>query len=217
MLNLQEAILDFATSDFRYSDTDRALDDRMLQALDRKHSDRSERIETVVGWLHSYSVLRTITPSTSRLLANNLLDYADTLHPGLRLFGPTQIKEEFLRLEGFLRQGASLFGKSDAPRRIDSLTSKALWCCYPHDVPMLDGNAELSLKVIARFCNVTVVSGQTRYASFVDAWFQVYRDVEPFIDLENYNGLRYKVRVLDSFLWWAGQQSFAPAKAIVCA
>ena len=90
-------------------------------------------------------------------------------------------------------------------RAVTVLTSKALWCCYPNDVPILDSYAEQALWVICRLSGKEPARNQSRRARFVDGWFQVYGDVRLAIEQADLNGYPYRVRVLDKLLWYLGQ------------
>jgi hypothetical protein len=93
-------------------------------------------------------------------------------------------------------------------REVTSLTSKALWCCYPHDIPILDDYAERALQVISRILRLAPATEKPRYSAFVDVWFQVYDEIKLVIDKPELNKYKYKVRVLDKLLWYLGQHSF---------
>ena len=45
--------------------------------------------------------------------------------------------------------------KTGRLRDVTSLTSKALWCCYPQDVPMFDDYAVRALQVISRLFRIS--------------------------------------------------------------
>ena len=118
------------------------------------------------------------------------------------------IVQEYNKLEGLILQVVPLTPKSGKLREITSLTSKALWCCYPHDIPILDDYAERALQVISRICKLAPAPGQPRFTAFIDVWFQVYHEIEPVIDQACLSGFTYKIRVLDWLLWYLGKPSF---------
>jgi hypothetical protein len=115
---------------------------------------------------------------------------------------------EHERLRERIRHVAPHSLKTGKPREVTSLTSKALLCCYPYDVPIFDSYALRALQVISRLSRMTTGENQSEYACFVDAWFQVYDEVEPVIELAGLDGYPYKVRVLDRLLWYLGQPNF---------
>jgi hypothetical protein len=50
--------------------------------------------------------------------------------------------------------------------------------------------------------------GSSEYASFIHLWSRVYDEVEPVIDQADRSTCPYKVRVLDSVLWYLGKNEF---------
>ena len=63
-----------------------------------------------------------------------------------------------------------------------SLTSKALWCCDPDDVPIFDRNAANALRVVSRLYQWDPGAGQSEYERFLNVWFRAYDEVEPVLD-----------------------------------
>jgi len=98
--------------------------------------------------------------------------------------------------------------KAGEHRKVTSLASKALWCCYPNDVPMFDNNAQRALQIFSRLCRIFPEPGQEEYGCFVDAWLQLYHKIEPVIDQADIKGFPYKIRVLDGILWYMGKPTF---------
>jgi hypothetical protein len=118
-----------------------------------------------------------------------------------------RIVTEFDKLADCINRDAPR-NKTGEERDITSLTSKALWCCYPNDVPIFDRNAARALGVISRVCRLAPTGNQSRYASFLDVWLQVFRQVESIIQPADLSDCPYRIRVLDRILWYLGQDGF---------
>jgi len=182
---------------------DECLDRSVLSVIRTPHRRRKARKQTVVRWLENYNVVAYLTGAQRRRVATNLLTYADGNWPR-KLTSRAAIMQEFERLKQILQRGLNL------SKKIESLTSKALWCCYPSFVPILDANAERSLRIISRQFGFTVRAGGSRYAKFVEAWQELYAGLKTDVYLGGID-CRYKVRFVDRFLWWLGQKSFEDA------
>jgi hypothetical protein len=68
--------------------------------------------------------------------------------------------------------------KNGGERDVTSLTSKALWCCFPEDVPIFDNNAVSALRFLSRLYRWTPGANQSEYARFVNLWFLAYDESE---------------------------------------
>jgi hypothetical protein len=130
-------------------------------------------------------------------IAEQVLAFADQRESRSLDLDPTRILREFERLKDRIA--------AVTDRGVTSLTSKALWCCYPHDVPIFDSNAANALQVLSRICRFSPAQDQEPYARFLDLWFQVYREIAPVISSQDLADCPYKVRVLDRLLWYLGQ------------
>jgi hypothetical protein len=146
-------------------------------------------------------------PDRSVAIAGEIIGFADEPREASLHRDKDRIVSEFNRLKERISKVAKP-NKNGKPPNLQSLTSKALWCCYPYDVPIYDKNAASALRVISRLCDVVPQPRQEEYACFVDAWLQVYNEVEPVITQEDLSDCPYKVRVLDRMLWYLGQSSF---------
>ena len=157
----------------------------------------------LAGWLVTYGVHR-IHGITSLDLARVVAAFARRLFCPKQL-ASAQVKNEFTRLESFFRTRLP----SLQTRRIDSLTSKALWCCYPDSVPILDNFAERALQTLSRMQWISVWKRRKVATSTLsDAWFALSNgmtDVLAKVAVENGTS---PARVLDNFLWWLGQDGF---------
>jgi len=178
----------------------------MLQAL-QNPAFSGDRFYEVQDWLRSYQVFQGLTRNQRQAITNNLISFYD-FKRRTRIRSINHMLTEFRHLEETLRRNADLVTKGGQSRRIESLTSKALWCCYPLDVPIMDAFAEAALRVIARLIGVTITHKPTRYDQFAELWFKIYELVQPkVIDFAMHNPA-YPVRVFDRYLWWLGQNSY---------
>jgi hypothetical protein len=160
-----------------------------------------DRIAIVRTWWGRYSVSRNLREGEHDRVARAVLRYADQREH--RKLPEKCVTAEFQVLEGVMKKARTLENRD---RVIDSLCSKTLWFCYPHSVPMLDGNAEGAIRVISRLCDFPARKRAPRYVNFATAWFEGYSLVSSKIRTDDEHP--YAVRVFDAFLWWLGQGSF---------
>lgn len=119
-----------------------------------------------------------------------------------------QIIREYNRLRARIQPLAPLAPRSKRQREVMSLTSKALWLCYPNDVPIFDDYALRAIQVISKICRICPMPDQGLYESFVDVWLQFYDRIRSVIENSDLHGYQYKMRVLDGFLWYLGKPDF---------
>jgi hypothetical protein len=169
---------------------------------------RTTREEGVRDWLNRYRVLRYVPSEVSNKVVAAIVDFADERQGGSLGQNKALIGSEFRILEGRLGVLLPLLPKSGKPRRVIPLTSKALWCCYPNDIPIYDDYALRALQVLTRLCHFRDPRGDTDYARYLDAWFALYELAKPVIESANLNGYPFPIRVLDQFLWYLGEPSF---------
>ena len=145
-------------------------------------------------------------------IASRIIAFADGRQQESLYLDKDKIVNEFDKLGDCINEDVpqNRTGKS---RVVTSLTSKALWCCYPNDVPIFDRNAVRALGVISRVCHLAPGRNQSEYASFVDVWLQVYSQVECVIQPADLSDCPYKVRALDRLLWYLGQDGFYDCSA----
>jgi hypothetical protein len=185
----------------RYDSSDeRKFDLDTVKLLHDKEAPRGERRAKVRSWLYGYSVLRGIRSETVEKIVNAVLEYADGPRPVSLGSNQADIAREFFALQALL---APPLGN----RNSDSLTSKALWLCYPDDVPILDGYAERTLQVICRMHGIAIVVDPNNYRRFLDAWFSVYEECKEALDTTSMQ-YPFRVRLLDWLLWYLGQPNF---------
>lgn len=183
-----------------------------IHAVESSQESQSARIERVHRWLQSYHVLQSFTTEYERRIAEQIITYADRRGQKSLNLKQGLILAEYKRLESQLQAVLPPNIKSGKPRKVTSLVSKAMWCCYPYDVPIYDSYVEHALQVICRICSLKVTNvadaAYRKYEHFLDAWFQVFEEIEPIIDPEVLRDYPFKPRVLDSLLWYFGQPKF---------
>jgi hypothetical protein len=180
----------------------------MIEAIDNRIADTADRINRMKEWLRSYSVVRPWKTEIRLKIAGQILSFADIRKHECLGQDQDLIISEFLKLKEMILVVVPISEVTGKKREVTSLTSKALWCCYPHDIPILDDYAERALQVISRILRLAPATEKPRYSAFVDVWFQVYDEIKLVIDKPELNKYKYKVRVLDKLLWYLGQHSF---------
>jgi hypothetical protein len=209
MLDLASLTEDFIRNDFQKLDWDNGQDEPTVRAVGASDMEPAARKGQLRKWLDLYKVIRFFPQETRGKIVRQILKYADD---GSRPRGPLGSKAAVLSEYEKLRQRIQAViapgRKSGKPPEVTSLTSKALWCCYPNDVPIFDANAEKALQVASRLCRIAPEPAQTPYALFVDVWLQLYEKLKPVIEQADLKGYPYRVRVLDILLWHVGSPGF---------
>lgn len=209
MLELKKLAEEFIEGDKRSFKTNFPGDDTVIEAI---NDTGAGRIELVRKWLISYKVLHYYSLEDGRNIAEQVVKFADNRTKKDLDQDKDLVIQEFSALGKLILTVAPLAPKSGKPRELTSLTSKALWCCYPYDVPIFDNYTKRALQVISRICGLKPEPSHSGYGAFVDVWFQVYDEIKPILGQEKLSGFTYKVRVLDWLLWDLGQPSFETRK-----
>ncbi|MFY9853624.1 MAG: hypothetical protein WAK26_07085 [Terracidiphilus sp.] len=196
-----------------YGNGDQQADESVIDAIARKdpNQSRETRESEVFKWLRSYSVFRGLEDADASAVVSEILKFADDSNLGVI---PTS-KEEIIGLFNDLHERCRSKvhrNKDGTLRDLTSLTSKALWCCYPEAIPLFDSRAGRGLCVLSHLMNSDRPprKNDSRYEPFLTVWLELYRRVEPTID-ENRDRLgriRHKVRVFDAILWMIGGPDF---------
>ena len=215
MFDLMHVTRELITAGWHKGGTETTADARVLEAVRDYGGNAADRGRVVVEWLQLYKVLMG-WPSENRMsAAGQIIAFADQGCRGPLQLDKKRILEEFGKLAERLRLSAPRT-REGAPRGITSLTSKALWCCYPEDIPIFDANAVKALGVISRICRLAPARDESQhrdYADFLDLWLQTYRQIEPAILPEDLSDCPYKIRVFDRLLWYLGKGDFYGAVA----
>ena len=219
MLDLAQMTEDFIRKDFSSYRKYDAADESVLLAVGQTNMKMDERENCIIGWLHSYMVLHLFPPENRKLVARQILDFADNGRTATRSLHRDVIVAEYQKLSSRLSAAAPKT-KLGNLRNVGSLTSKALWCCYPFDVPIMDDFAERALQVISRLSDIQLTrsakskSDKDRYKCFLEVWFLVYDRVSLSIDAADLKNYPYKIRVLDRLLWHLGQPNYDTVRGV---
>jgi hypothetical protein len=207
MLDLNEITEDFIRTRLRGFATETDPDVATVRAIADKDMKREKREKQVLIFLRYYKVIRFFPPENSRTIARRIVEFADEPRPTALDQNRASIISEYKKLEGRIQSFAPRT-KAGKQIKVTSLTSKALWCCYPDDIPIFDSHAQRALQMISRICRIFPEPGQGEYGRFVDVWLQLYRKIEPAIDRADLKGFPCKIRVLDGLLWYLGKPEF---------
>ena len=207
MLDLRELTEEFIRNKLESFKKDTAPDEATVKAVAAADMELAKREEQILKWLNYYKVVRFFPPEKSREIARRIIEFADEPRLLTLKMDKALIVSEVHRLRSRIQPVIPTL-RSGKPPEITSLTSKALWCCYPHDIPIFDSNALRALQLIGRLCRVASASSGKAYDNYADVWLQVYERIRPVIDAADLKGYPYKVRVLDGVLWYLGEPSF---------
>jgi hypothetical protein len=141
-------------------------DDAVIKAIDQRDGDLADRKKSLVDWLNRYKVLMGVATDTRASIAGQVIAFADEREEKSLHRDKNRIVSEFDKLKDRIDKAAPR-NKTGKGRAVTSLTSKALWCCYPNDVPIFDRNAVSALGVISRVCHLAPGRDQSEYASVV--------------------------------------------------
>ena len=151
---------------------------------------------------------RPTQPKQSRYeVARRIVEFADTRQVTSLQHDRDEIIAKFEDLARKVSEAAPRT-KSGKGRDVISLTSKALWCCYPEDVPIFDRNTASALAVLSRLYHWPPRSYRGEYAAFVDVWLHAYEEIESAIGEAGLSKCTRKVRVVDGVLWYLGQVGY---------
>lgn len=192
VLDLEALIEEFIQTRLRSFEADTAPDRKTVDAVADKGLERTAREDQVRAWLGYYKVILFFPPDRSRAIAREIVEFADESHPASIGQSHAEIIRECSRLRDRIQPLAPLAPKSKRQREVMSLTSKALWLCYPNDVPIFDDYALRAIQVISKICRIWIL---------------------PVIEKSDLHGYQYKMRVLDGFLWRLGKPDFEAVAA----
>lgn len=207
MVDLRQVARELIESGWFLDASDPAADTEVIEALndhDRKFGDRAT---AVIRWLGTrYKAFMGFTKQSRYEVARRIVKFADTRQVTSLQHDRDEIIAKFEDLARKISEPAPRT-KSGEERDVTSLTSKALWCCYPEDVPIFDRNAASALAVLSRLYHWPR-SYRKGYAAFVDVWLRAYEEIEPAIDEAGLPKCTRKVRVVDGVLWYLGQVGY---------
>lgn len=208
MPNLEQLVRENLQAGYDAAERYRARDYDAINAIIKQGLPVENRIQIIRGWLRYYGVLRPFNNEVGDAIAIQIIAYADQRVRSNLENNQNHIVDEFRALS-LLIAGAIPENPNGGIREVTSLVSKALWLCYPNDVPIIDKNAEKSLQVISRMLRLQIPPNLPRYASFVHAWFQVYGQIQKLLQANRPDAnYPYDVRLFDFLLWYLGKDSF---------
>lgn len=207
MFDLRRIVEEFIDENLDSFKKDELYDVPTLAAIQNKLLAISERQSQVVKWLNAYKVVRYFPRDTTASIAREILEFADEHSEWQITSSATEIISKFRTLGGRV-QNVLPKNKSGQPRDVTSLTSKALWCCFPEIVPIFDDYAFRALQMLSRLCKAAATQGESDYERFISVWFMLYKQVDDLFDRVDTSIFPYKVRGFDRFLWYLGQKNF---------
>jgi hypothetical protein len=178
-----------------------------LDALSRQ--DDTKRRDTIRDWLQAYRVFRVRGIATQRdKIADAVLRWADSRDRDRNLDGPDALSaahEELMKVVC----DAYIDGSQNSQREFTSLTSKALWLCYPDKIPMFDSYTQRALWVLAKLeIGIAVPPSGADYYQFVYVWTQFYERYLGTISALDTDGYTHLVRVFDRILLMIGKDQY---------
>lgn len=208
LLNFTQVAEDFIRLHLPESDTESSNDILVVQAVGDPGMNPADRQQRLLKWLHDYRVFLGFPHQARENVVARVLEFADSHRNTAGSLSKDDIVRYYHLLVECIQTAAPPDPKTQKVREVRSLSSKALWCCFPDDVPMMDGYACRALQVMSRLAGLKPGAGQKEYASFVDVWLQLYEQIRPVLDGADSTKHPYKVRVFDRLLWYLGQPSF---------
>jgi hypothetical protein len=190
------------------NDKDVKADDEAIHAV--KAQSDTERVDKIRHWLQIYEVFQYIPGPQRSAIAAAVLCWADSRDISIRLTTEDALCKAH---ESLMNKCVEAYGKE---RDFKSLASKALWLCYPNDVPIFDSFAQRALWVFAKIDNdITPLSDNAlidlapqlknrEYRQFVHIWKALYDLNKQSIDALEKHDYPYSVRVFDKILWIIG-------------
>ena len=210
MIDLNQMVERFLGEAVRQCVEESPDDDAVIRALNNRNESAEIRRTAVLKWLRSYSVLRRLNNDEARTIGDGILEFADARGALVRPLSEAEIIEKFTDLHEKYRLLVRP-KKDQTPRDLVSLTSKALWCCYPDAIPIYDSNARCALGVLSRLMGLDRPADAMPYTRFLSVWFNLYDHVT--IDDDRLGGYPYKVKVFDRILWIIGQPDYGQPAA----
>lgn len=181
---------------------------RDLEAIEAVRKDDKGYVRK---WLQAMSVMQGMKNIERDAVAETILEYGAGARANLSNEA-TDLFSEFDKLRNMLRKASN--------RDLQSLTSKALWCCYPNIVPLYDQFAVQSLSMLRKLLDIEPSelekllypepSGTSKpiYHQFAAAWSDIYGQCLPYIRMHDNRDYPHEVRIFDKMLWFIGKPTF---------
>jgi len=202
MLDLDAVARTFLRPAIWLSKREHVVDAPVIKAVHDQNQPKRE--DVLKNWLRSYSVLQGLCDDQRDAVVRAILRFADKRECDLDLS---------LSYNGVMTNFRELYYdcKNVVQRDVTSLTSKALWCCYPSAIPLYDQYAQQSIWMISRLAGIELKNEHKpgdRYGPYAEIWFAIYRALSPLIDASDLEGYPYRVRVFDKILWMIGEANY---------
>jgi hypothetical protein len=178
------------------------LDGPALYSLRNKND--SDRIEVLRRWFYSYQVFQGISAEKRLAVASAVLQWADAKELGANLSTVDAVEQAHAELMA----ACSMADGRD--RDFTSLASKALWLCYPYDVPIFDSFAQRTLWVIAKLEDggMAAIAKGSDCHRFLHIWKTLYDRYGATLSEIEMQGYPYRVRIFDKILWMIGTRDY---------
>ena len=189
-------------------------DSTTLEYIANPDLPRGARVPNVRKRLERYNVLQGFTHAKRDAVANALIDFAS--QPGNMSYanGVNDIQIIFKKYKELY---AIFQGRLSSKQDVISLTSKALWFCFPHDVVLYDSFVQRSLWVLSKLLRLPPLAGDNDYEIYANTWFSIYNLPGVYAalnagiaayNLQHGTAYNYELRVFDKILWDIGRAEY---------
>jgi hypothetical protein len=163
-----------------------------------------QRVNDVTAWLRTrYHALMHFNSEQGRTVAGAIIAFAEE-HPNSAIeLGTEETLRLFAELESALGDIAPR-NYDGSGRDVTSLTSKALWLCFPESIPMFDAYAASALSVLRRLLRLPSAKSSKGYPAFIETWKLAYAKLMP----EERELPCDRVRAFDRWLGYLGRPGF---------
>lgn len=170
-----------------------------------------EASDVIRKWLNRYNAFQRLSNNIRVDVSNAVIRFAETPLKRGTILNQADIIEQFNTLYAMCSNHMPR-RKNGHPRDCTSITSKALWCCYPDSIPLYDSYAKRALTVMGKLDrgaqNLSLSKGSdNEYANFVAVWHYFYEQAQSSLDQLS-TDYSYKVRVFDKILWLIGKDDY---------
>jgi len=181
---------------------EKILDRPALASLRDKNA--PDRVGVLCRWFYNYRVFQGIPADKRVAVTSAVLQWADTKNLEAKPITVDEVGQAHAEL---MIDCSKADGRN---RDFTSLASKALWLCYPYDVPIFDSFTQRALWVIAKLeaGGMAGLAEGSEYHRFLHTWKALYdRYTVPLNEIDM-QGYPYRVRVFDKILWMIGTRDY---------
>ena len=127
-----------------------AADTEVIEAINGRDREFEARASVITRWLGTrYRAFMGFATQSRSDVARRIIEFADARQATSLHHDRGEIIAMFSQLAKAIGEAAPRT-RASKERDVTSLTSKALWCCYPEDVPIYDRKAASALAVLSR-------------------------------------------------------------------